>query len=355
MYFVFNEGIMKRILTRKLVPGMVLANDVHTYNSSLKLLDKGTVLEDKDIARLAFYSIIDVLIEDDLVELENEFADITNDEGLTYSERIKQSPEFKEFKHSFEECAEKFEHTIKDIIENNRDLVFDDMMAPIYGLLEKGRSSANIFDMLRWDRVLREGSVLTAEEQKQMYTPAVLNGEEAYSDEDGDGYGFGWSVTQDPEHGLIVSHSGGMPGVHTWFERFIDEDRMLLILSSRDELDLRAHMGFYNGLMDIMKDKEPEPIRSIEDIAVKDPDKSNWERFCGKYERPEDEDFTIEEVCLKDGELYAKAIDDDGDEFEFRLYPIGENEFGRKLGMVKLTFSEDSVTYIGQTCKKIAE
>ena len=55
---------MKRILTRKLVPGMVLANDVHTYNSSLKLLDKGTVLEDKDIARLAFYSIIDVLIED---------------------------------------------------------------------------------------------------------------------------------------------------------------------------------------------------------------------------------------------------------------------------------------------------
>ena len=139
---------MKRILTRKLVPGMVLANDVHTYNSSLKLLDKGTVLEDKDIARLAFYSIIDVLIEDELVELENEFVDITNDEGLTYSERIKQSPEFKEFKHSFEECAEKFEHTIKDIIENNRDLVFDDMMAPIYGLLEKGRSSANIFDML---------------------------------------------------------------------------------------------------------------------------------------------------------------------------------------------------------------
>ena len=54
---------MKRILTRKLVPGMVLANDVHTYNSSLKLLDKGTVLEDKDIARLAFYSIIDVLIK----------------------------------------------------------------------------------------------------------------------------------------------------------------------------------------------------------------------------------------------------------------------------------------------------
>ena len=213
----------------------------------------------------------------------------------------------------------------------------------------------NIFDMLRWDRVLREGSVLTPEEQKQMYTPAELNGGKPYSDADGDGYGFGWSVTHDPEHGLIVSHSGGMPGVHTWFERFIDEDKTLLILGSRDEQDLRAHMGFYDGLSAIMKGKEPEPIVSVEDIAVKDPDKSNWADFCGKYEHPEDEDLIIDEVLMKDGELYAKAIDEDGDDFEFRLYPIGENEFGRKLGMVKLTFGEGSVTYIGHTCKKLEE
>ena len=140
---------MKRILTRKLVPGMVLANDVHTYNSSLKLLDKGTVLEDKDIARLAFYSVIDVLIEDEVVDVEVESGySAPIEEGLTYSERIRQSPEFQEFKKSFEQCAEKFEHTIKNIIDNNMDLVFDDMMLPIYSLLQKGRSSANIFDML---------------------------------------------------------------------------------------------------------------------------------------------------------------------------------------------------------------
>ncbi|MBQ2191470.1 MAG: hypothetical protein II409_03565 [Clostridia bacterium] len=54
----------------------------------------------------------------------------------------------------------------------------------------------------------------------------------------------------------------------------------------------------------------------------------------------------------RDGELYAKAIDD-GDDLEFRLYPIGENRFGRKDGMIELTFSEVWVTYIGQTCKKL--
>lgn len=210
----------------------------------------------------------------------------------------------------------------------------------------------NLFDMLTWDRALKEGRVLTPEEQKLMYTPVTLNSGEAFVDEDGDGYGFGWFVTDDKEVGRIVSHSGGMPGVHTWFKRFLDTDRTLVILCNREEQDIRAHDGLFIGMREIAKGKEPEPIVSIEDIALKDPDKSNWESFCGKYEHPEDEDFIIDEVYLKDGELYARAIDEDGDDLEFMLYPLGENEFGRKRGMIKLTFGEDCVTYRENTCKK---
>ncbi|MBQ2191921.1 MAG: beta-lactamase family protein, partial [Clostridia bacterium] len=95
--------------------------------------------------------------------------------------------------------------------EEDRDVIAFD------GLNGDDYVYTNVFDMFRWDRVLRGGSVLTREELEQMYTPAVLNGGEAYSDEDGEGYGFGWSITQDEKLGLIVSHSGGMPGVHTWF------------------------------------------------------------------------------------------------------------------------------------------
>ena len=211
----------------------------------------------------------------------------------------------------------------------------------------------NIFDMLRWDRALRAGSVLTHEEQKIMYTPVRLSNGEDFADEDGDSYGFGWFLTKDEEHGLIVSHSGGMPGVHTWFKRFIDTDRMLVILCNREELDIRAHDGLFTGLLSVAKDKQPEPIVSIEDIAVPNPDKSKWESFCGKYEHPEDADFIIDEVYLKDDELYARAIDDDGDDFEFRLYPLGENEFGRKTGMIRLTFGEGCLTYTDFTCKKL--
>ena len=97
----------------------------------------------------------------------------------------------------------------------------------------------NIFDMFKWDRALREGKVLTLEEQQFMYTPGKLNnGEDAvYDEDDGLGYGFGWAVGHDEALGLVVSHSGGMPGVATWFERFLDADRVLVILSNRDYRD----------------------------------------------------------------------------------------------------------------------
>ena len=51
--------------------------------------------------------------------------------------------------------------------------------------------------------------------------------------------------------------------------------------------------------------------------------------------------------------MSAQAIDEDDDELEFRLYPIGENEFGRKGGMIRLTFGKDCVMYNGFTCKKL--
>lgn len=213
----------------------------------------------------------------------------------------------------------------------------------------------NIFDMLKWDRALREGKVLTKEEQEIMYTPAKLNnGEDAvYDEDDGLGYGFGWAVGHDEALGLVVSHSGGMPGVATWFERFVDADRVLVILSSRDYRDVRAYLGYWDGMEAIARDKEPEPIVCIEDIAIQNPDKSKWKRFCGKYEHPADADFIVDEVWMQDGELYAKAIDEDGDEMRFRLYPLGEDEFGRKGGMLKLKFGDGCVSYDDFTCKKL--
>ena len=213
----------------------------------------------------------------------------------------------------------------------------------------------NIFDMLAWDRALREEKVLTLAEQQLMYTPGKLNngGKAVYDEEEDLGYGFGWATGNDEKIGLIVSHSGGMPGVATWFERFIDADSVLVLLLNRDVEEYRPLAAFWDGMRKIARGETAPPVRTIEEIAVKDPDKSKWESFCGKYEHPEDEDFIIDEVFLKDGELYAKASDEDHDAFEFRFYPIGEDEFGRKGGMLDLKFGDGCLMYNDITCKKL--
>ena len=245
------------------------------------------------------------------------------------------------------------------VIENDRFIADVDseengIVTAFDGLNGDDYVYTNLFDMLRWDRVLREGKLLTPEEQQLMYTPAKLNnGEEAeYDDENGLGYGFGWGTGREEGLGLIVSHSGGMPGVATWFERFIDADRVLIFLTNRDPVDARAYWSFEAAFEAIARDKEPEPIKCLEDVVVKDPDKSKWESFCGKYEHPEDCDFIIDEVYMKGGELFAAAISE-GFRISFRLYPIGENEFGRRGGLLKLSFGDGCLMFDDITCKKL--
>ena len=221
------------------------------------------------------------------------------------------------------------------------------------GVSGDGLVHSNILELFKWDQALREEAVLTNEEQQMMFVPARLNnGEIADTGEESeDGYGFGWSIVHDPELGLIVNHSGGWPGYFSWFERFVDADRVLILLQCRDALDGKCYNAFFDGLRAIAKDKEPEPLRTIEELALQNPDRSGWQAFCGKYDYRED-DFCIEEIFMRDGELYAQ-IRNQGTPHELKLYPMGEKTFGFKVFSRNLTFGENSLTFWEKTAKKL--
>ena len=217
-----------------------------------------------------------------------------------------------------------------------------------------GLVHSNILDLYTWDRALREGKVLTKEEQNLMYTPGKLNNGEvsgSEDDEDGDAYGFGWFVENDPELGLIVCHSGGWPGYSSWYERFIDADKVLILLKCRDNKDERAFDTFFAGMKAIARGKEAEPVRAIEERAIQDPDKSGWEAFVGKYEYPED-GFRIDEILMKEGDLYAK-ISYKGKTHELKLYPLGEKTFGIKDLEGDINFGDDGLTIWEETHRKL--
>ena len=212
-----------------------------------------------------------------------------------------------------------------------------------------------IFDMLAWDRALRNETVLTREEQAAMFTPAQLNnGEAAGADEeeDGDdGYGFGWCIKNDPKFGLTVNHSGGMPGLETWFEHFVDADRVLVILNCRDSVDAKAYEAFLKGMRAVATDREPEPIRTVEELAVREPDRSEWESFCGKYDF-DHWDFRVDEVFLKDWELYVNMFYNDVGS-TLKLYPLGEKTFGMKPYYGNITFGDGTLTLWEETAHKL--
>lgn len=85
---------------------------------------------------------------------------------------------------------------------------------------------------------------------------------------------------------------------------------------------------------------------------IKNPDKSLWESYCGKYET-NCKDFKLKEVWMKDECLYGLASNGVQKNFKFKFYPIGENKFGRRDGTVIVTFEKDSYIVDNIVSKKI--
>ena len=127
---------------------MILASDVLSEKNNV-LLDKGTILTSSELAKLAFYGIYEVDIEEDQI-IEQYFPE---NDGLTSTERIKRSEEFKEFKRDFEACAHVFEEQINGILAGEKQIDTKLLLDPVYALLKKGKTTADVFNMLH---VLRD-------------------------------------------------------------------------------------------------------------------------------------------------------------------------------------------------------
>ncbi len=137
---------MKRVMTASLLPGMALAENVYSYNNDQLILPKGSILTDKSIAKLEFYSIINVLVDEDVQEVFDTTQE--QDMSLSYAQRLRQTRDFQQFKSDFEDASTGFENAINDVIKGGKPLDITSLVAPIYSLIEAGRGPSNIFDML---------------------------------------------------------------------------------------------------------------------------------------------------------------------------------------------------------------
>ena len=131
---------MKRVSTTDLVPGMVTYEDVYNYSNQM-ILPKDTVLTDKMITRLEFYSILSIRIKEDGEK-------IPVSEDSTYSEKIKSTEEFKEFEENFFENVDSLESEMNDIVSKNTPINPTEMLKKTTDLIPNTVTTFHVFDML---------------------------------------------------------------------------------------------------------------------------------------------------------------------------------------------------------------
>ena len=134
---------MPRILTQDLIPGMVTAEDVFSYNNQL-ILPKDLELTDKAITKLEFYSIMSVLVKEGTDNVA--VPGLAGEEG-SYSEKVRNSREYKVFKANFEETVHEFQGSMNDLISKH-EVDTDHLLEEPGRLLVGNPSGIHVFDML---------------------------------------------------------------------------------------------------------------------------------------------------------------------------------------------------------------
>ncbi len=139
---------MKKVSTLQLVPGMVLAESVFSYDSQL-ILAKDTVLSDNLISRLDLYGVFTVNITDESATDLPSLNDIKIPvEELSYSKRIKGSPEFRAFRKYYETNVHHFRTAINRIVTENFKVDINALLQHSLNMIAADKGPYGILDLL---------------------------------------------------------------------------------------------------------------------------------------------------------------------------------------------------------------
>lgn len=117
------------------------------------------------------------------------------------------------------------------------------------GLLGQGNIFSTTADLLKFDRALYQGKIVTKASLQEAFTPTRLsNGELATAGwKNTIGYqGLGWRILKDTSLGKVVFHSGGEPGAVTMFIRDITKDQTIIVLNNV------THRSTHNTAMSLL-------------------------------------------------------------------------------------------------------
>jgi len=140
----------KKLPIAQILPGMVVAEDVYTFNNKL-IIAKGTTLTDRVITHLNFYAVPNISIEADVeTKVDAVEQDLIPDFiQRPHSEQVKMTPEFNSFSESFINMIEPFKGQLNNILTDNTKIVnTDGLLTEVDTILDKSRNGLHVFDMM---------------------------------------------------------------------------------------------------------------------------------------------------------------------------------------------------------------
>ena len=99
-----------------------------------------------------------------------------------------------------------------------------------YGFQYRGMGGAvtSVWDLWRWDRALRQDTVMGEAARKELFAPGLND------------YALGWFVRRDAAGRLVQSHGGGVRGFLCDIRRYPEQDACLFVLANDDVAPLHS-------------------------------------------------------------------------------------------------------------------
>lgn len=99
-------------------------------------------------------------------------------------------------------------------------------------------------DLLNFHVALQNGTLLTPQSLKKMYTPFTLIHGDEYALHASSNYpaeaGLGWKVAKDSTAGKVVFHAGGFRGGRSFFIRNTSKDQCVIVLTNNEETNFHT-------------------------------------------------------------------------------------------------------------------